>query len=110
MLLENSSSEIVCIHFPEGAYAVERGSKPLFAPSYDLPPGFIKGTAGAGDAFCAGMLYGIHEEWELQRSMQFANAMAAICLTDPSTSGGMTNFKETIKFMNEMPVRKMSID
>ena len=80
MLIENGESELVCIHFPEGACAVKKGSEPHFAPSHSCPDGFIKSTVGAGDAFCAGMLYGIHEEWALDRIMRFANAMAAMCL------------------------------
>ena len=75
-LLRNGKSEIVCIHFPEGAYACERGKKPLFVPSHATPDGFIKSTVGAGDAFCAGMLYGIHEGWDLEKTIRYANAMA----------------------------------
>ena len=29
--------------------------------SYQLPLGYIKGTTGAGDAFCAGALLGIYK-------------------------------------------------
>jgi len=106
MLLDSSNSELVCIHFPEGAYAAWRDGSPRFVPSHKLPAGFIKGTVGAGDAFCAGMLYGIHEGWELDKTMRFANAMAAICLTDMSTSGGMKSMQETMKFMNKMPLKQ----
>ncbi len=110
-LMAKSNSEIICIHFPEGAYGTRRGEKPIFAPTHDLSKEYIKGTVGAGDAFCAGMLYGIHEEWEIEKSMRFANAMAAICLSDTSTSGGMKTLDETLKFMEETPLenRKLSL-
>ncbi len=108
-LMENSKSEIICIHFPEGAYGAKRGENPIFTPTHNLSQEYIKGTVGAGDAFCAGMLYGIHEEWEMEKSMRFANAMAAICLSDTSTSGGMKNFEETLKFMEETPLEKRKI-
>lgn len=107
--MENSKSEIICIHFPEGAYGAKRGENPIFTPTHNLSQEYIKGTVGAGDAFCAGMLYGIHEEWEMEKSMRFANAMAAICLSDTSTSGGMKNFEETLKFMEETPLEKRKI-
>lgn len=106
MLMDNGESELVCIHFPEGAYASKKGGTPIFMPSHDLPKEFVKSTVGAGDAFCAGMLYGIHEGWELERTMRFANAMGAICLGDTTTSGGMKSFEETVKFMEEMPLIK----
>ncbi len=105
-LSEISDSELICIHFPEGAYAGYKDSAPLFMPSHKLPREFIKGTVGAGDAYCAGMLYGIHEEWDLERSMRFSGAMAAICLSDPTTSGGMKTLEETLKFMNDVPLRE----
>ena len=107
MLLDKGESELVCIHFPEGAYAARKEKKPIFVPSHELPEDYIVGTAGAGDAFCAGMLYGIYEAWDLEKSMRFANAMAGICLSDISTSGGMKSLKETLRFMDEMPLRKL---
>lgn len=106
-LLENGNNELICIHFPEGAYAVKRGCSPVFIPAFKVSDDFIKGTVGAGDAFCSGMLYGIHEEWELEESMRFANAMAAICLNHPSTSGGMKSYGETAAFMENTPAEEM---
>lgn len=104
-LMDSGESELVCIHFPEGAYAVKKGAEPHFVPSHSCPEGFIKSTVGAGDAFCGGMLYGIHEGWELDRSMRFANAMAAACLTGMTTSDGMKSMEETSKIMGELPLR-----
>lgn len=109
MLLDKGESELVCIHFPEGAYAALKGTKPIFVPSHELPEDYIVGTAGAGDAFCAGMLYGIYEDWDLEKSMRFSNAMAGICLSDLSTSGGMKGLQETIRFMDDMPLRKLAM-
>ena len=109
MLLDKGESELVCIHFPEGAYAALKGQVPIFVPSHELPEDYIVGTAGAGDAFCAGMLYGIYEEWDLEKSMRFANAMAGICLADISTSGSMKSLEETLEFMVDMPLSKLAI-
>jgi len=105
VLLENGNSQLVCIHLPEGAYACENGGEPHFVPSHDPPDGFIKGTVGAGDAFCSGMLYGIHQGWDLDRTMRFANAMACWCLTDTTTTGGMRTIEDTEKLMEEMPCK-----
>jgi sugar/nucleoside kinase (ribokinase family) len=106
MLMEKGESELVCIHFPEGAYASLAGQRPIHVPSHDLPQDYIVGTAGAGDAFCSGMLYGMYEDWELEKSMRFANAMAGICLAHISTSGSMCTLEETLHFMDQMPLRK----
>jgi sugar/nucleoside kinase (ribokinase family) len=109
MLLDKGDIELVCIHFPEGAYAARKGYAPVFVPSHDLPEGYVVGTAGAGDAFCAGMLYGIYEEWDLEKTMGFANAMAGICLSGLTTSDSMKSLDETLHFMAEMPLRKKII-
>ncbi len=108
-LMEGGESELVCIHFPEGAYAGQKGSQPLFVSSHQCPEGYIASVVGAGDAFCAGMLYGIHEGWELEKSMRFANAMAAVCLTDMTTSGGMKSIEETLEVMDKLPLRTLRI-
>jgi len=104
-LVENGNSEFVCIHFPEGAYACERGGEPHFVSSHSPPDGYIKGTVGAGDAFCAGILYGLHEGWDIDRMMKFANAMACCCLADTSTSGGMRSLEDTMRLMADTPLR-----
>ncbi len=109
MLLDKGESELVCIHFPEGAYAGRKDSSPLFLPSHDMGEAQIVSTVGAGDAFCAGMLYGIYQEWDLEKTMRFANAMAGICLTAMSCSGGMKTLEETIRFMEEMPLKEKVI-
>jgi sugar/nucleoside kinase (ribokinase family) len=108
-LIESGESELICIHFPEGAYAVQKGTDPHFVPSHLCPDGFIASTVGAGDAFCAGMLFGIHEGWNLNRTMRFANGMAAMCLTDMTTTGGMKSMEETLKLMEELPLRDIKI-
>ncbi len=108
-LMDSAESELVCIHFPEGAYAARKDFEPHFVPSHLCPEGYIASTVGAGDAFCAGMLYGIHEEWDLDRTMRFANAMAAMCLTDMTTSGGMRSMEETLQLMRKLPLREIAI-
>lgn len=100
------SLELVCIHFPEGAYGARRDGKPVFVPSHRMPDGSIKGTVGAGDAFCAGMLYGLHEEWDLERTMRFANAMAGVCLEGRDASSGMKPMDYVLRFMEKTPLRE----
>src|SRR5439155_10995059 len=69
-LLQQGVRELVVIHFPEGAFARTRRGEDIWQPSLKLPEKFIRGTAGAGDAFCAGVLMGLHESWALGRCLQ----------------------------------------
>ena len=59
-LLQCGVKELVVIHFPEGAFARTRDGKDSWQPSLNLPQKYIAGSAGAGDGFCAGVLYGLH--------------------------------------------------
>ena len=52
--------EKVIIHKPDCSVCLSNTGFTAM-PSYALPAGYIKGTTGAGDAFCAGALYGIYE-------------------------------------------------
>jgi sugar/nucleoside kinase (ribokinase family) len=66
------------IHSPKHNYGYDMvDDKMVYVESLKLPDGYIKGTTGAGDAFCSGILYGAHEGGELESSMRFATACAA---------------------------------
>ncbi len=88
-LLQLGVKELVCVHFPEGGFARTRGGTDHWQSSLKLPQKYIQGAAGAGDAFCTGMLLGIHEGWEIQRSLFTAVCAAAANLSDPTCTGGM---------------------
>jgi sugar/nucleoside kinase (ribokinase family) len=53
--------ERVIIHTPVEAICASN-SGVTKVKSYKLPKNFIVGTTGAGDAFCAGALYGIYQD------------------------------------------------
>src|SRR5437867_2153759 len=65
-LLQQGVRELVVVHFPEGAFARTRKGEDVWQSSLKLPAEYIAGTAGAGDAFCAGVLMGLHHGWDLR--------------------------------------------
>jgi sugar/nucleoside kinase (ribokinase family) len=93
-LLESGSSEVVVVHFPEGAFARTRKGEDCWQSSLKLPKKFIKGAAGAGDAFCAGVLCGLHESWDLSRCLEVGVCMAAASLSDPTCTGGVASIRK----------------
>lgn len=95
-LLQCGVKELVVIHFPEGAFARTRTGEEVSQASLKLPPKYIAGTAGAGDAFCAGVLLGLHEGWDLARSLQAAVSVAAVSLADPTCTAGMKPLKSCL--------------
>jgi len=88
-LLQQGVRELVVVHFPEGAFARTRKGDDFWQPALKLPPKYIAGTAGAGDAFCAGVLYGLHESWDLQRCLLTGVCIAAASLADATCTTGV---------------------
>ena len=88
-LLQQGVKELVMLHFPEGAFARTRRGEDVWQSAVKLPAKVVAGTAGAGDAFCAGALWGLHEGWELQRCLLTGVALAAASLTDPTCTAGI---------------------
>ena len=61
----------------------------------------IKGSVGAGDAFCAGALYGIYNEYSDREMLEFASAAAVCNLFEVNSVDGMRNKDEIKKIMNK---------
>lgn len=95
-LLQQGVRELVVIHFPEGAFARNRRGEDIWQAALKLPPKYIAGTAGAGDAFCAGVLLGLHEGWELQRSLLTGVCLAAASLSDPTCTAGVKSLNTSL--------------
>ena len=89
--------ERVIIHLPDfGVCLSERGY--TVVPSFDLPKGYIKGTTGAGDAFCAGSLYGIYKGYTDKEILEFGSMCAAVSLRVPDAVSGLMNESEIRRF------------
>lgn len=99
-------SEWVVIHMPELGCAMNSTGEFYIEKSYDLPGGFIKGTVGAGDAFCAGMLYALYKEWNIKKSMRFSNAAAACCLSCDNSIDGMKSAREIEQIQSQLKLRE----
>ena len=104
-LLRLGVRRLVCIHMPEGGYALAADGKEYWQPSLALPEGYIKGGAGAGDAFCSGVLYGLHERWDLERSLKLGVSAAAVCLSDPTCTAAACSLADTMKLAEKYAYR-----
>jgi sugar/nucleoside kinase (ribokinase family) len=95
-LLQQGVRELVVLHFPEGAFARTRKGDDCWQSSVKLPQKMIAGMAGAGDAFCAGFLLGIHEGWETKRCLETGVCVAAACLTDSTCTCGVKSLSTSL--------------
>lgn len=94
--LQCGVSEKVIIHAPEAGYLMDSSGYTVKVPSLKLPAGFIKGSVGAGDAFCAGCLYGICTDMSDTDILRFASASAASSLSKKDSVSGMGNKVEIL--------------
>ncbi|MCX7020467.1 MAG: carbohydrate kinase family protein [bacterium] len=104
-MLDMGVQRLVVIHAPEAALWLSAAGSDCYMPSLDVPKQWIKGTAGAGDAFCAGILYGLHQGWAPQRCLELAAANAAMSLSDPTCTGGLKSLGETMKLIGKFGLR-----
>jgi sugar/nucleoside kinase (ribokinase family) len=88
-LLAEGVREYVIIHFPEGGAALGHDGQLYEHPSVKLPDSYIKGAAGAGDAFTAGVLLGWHENLPVTEWLRYGVCTAAANLADETCTGGM---------------------
>lgn len=95
-LMERGVRKQVVIHFETGAFAVEIDGSVTLQRSLRLPEGFIVGATGAGDAFAAGYLHGIHEDWTTADRLSLGVCAAAMSLTHPTPSMGMKPVAECL--------------
>ncbi|MES2693125.1 MAG: PfkB family carbohydrate kinase [Verrucomicrobiota bacterium] len=95
-LLSHGVRGWVVIHFPEAVYACSAKGEGIWQPSVKVPREEIAGSAGAGDALAAGMLFGLLEGWPIKESLQLGVCAAALSLSHPTCSEGIRSAPECL--------------
>ena len=54
----------------------------------------IINSVGAGDAFCAAFIYGIHESWDIKKTLKKAHAAGSTMMKVDSSSGNLPNIQK----------------
>ena len=80
-----------------GCY-IKTSERELRLPAYDVE---VVDATGAGDAFVAGFLAGVIQDWDLEQMGRFANAVGALCVTAIGATTGVKSLSETLEFMAE---------
>lgn len=93
-LRERGVGAVVIKLGPLGCYASGDG----FEGTIEAYPVAVVDGTGAGDAFVAGLLYGLLVGWPLERSARFANAAGALATTAVGAVEGVRNLGETLAF------------
>ncbi len=96
-LKELGVSTWAVIHCPEVGCGMNEKGEYFEVPSLKLPKGYIKGTVGAGDAFCAGILYAAETGMEMPDALKLGACSAAASLSEVSASDGVKTAAEVLK-------------
>lgn len=92
----------VIIHCKKAGFCYDvKSGEFTVQPSVNIPKSAIKGSVGAGDAFCAGSLYGIYNNYDDKRILEFAAAAAACNLFAENSVDGMRPKSEIEKLIEE---------
>lgn len=102
LLQELGVSTWAVIHCPEVGIGLDENDQLVEVPSLKLPDGWIAGTVGAGNAFCAGVLYGAWKEIGLKAAIEKGTACAACSLSQPGGTEGVRSAEETMQFYRDM--------
>ena len=103
-LMELGVRKKVIIHKPDLCTALSEEGFTV-VPSFEISSDEIKGTTGAGDAFCAGALIGIHDGNCDREILEFASSAALVSLFAPDATSGIVT-EEEIKKICENKERK----
>ncbi|MBE5761285.1 MAG: carbohydrate kinase family protein [Clostridiales bacterium] len=98
LFVKTGVKRMAVLHSPEAGFCMNDRMEFYMAPSFKLSKDYIKGSVGAGDAFCAGCLYGLYNEYEPERMLKLAAAAAAANLSRPDSVSGMVK-KEVLEDM-----------
>ncbi len=106
-LFQAGVSEWVIVHFPEGACATNAAGESFVQPSLLVPPEKIVGAVGAGDAFAAGVLLGLHDDLPVQTALRYGVATATACLQTAGTSDGIKPLEECLELTRSWSFRDL---
>jgi sugar/nucleoside kinase (ribokinase family) len=108
-LLDYGVQQMVVIHFPEGALAVERDGCAYSCESCHIVPGEIVGSVGAGDAFCAGIIYGLYEKLSIPEMLRFASISAWFNLKSPTATEGAPDLETLFAELKISELRELEV-
>ena len=95
--------EKVVVHSKEAGFCLSKDGSFTAVPSLEIPSDEIKGSVGAGDAYCAGCLYSLYNNFTDEEMLKFASAAAACNLFAENAVDGMRNKNEIQEVMGRYP-------
>lgn len=85
------------IHCPEMGAGIDENGEYFESESLHLPNDYIKGSTGAGDAFCAGVLLAAEKELGMSEALIIGACTAAASLSEVGSIEGVKTLSEVLK-------------
>jgi len=101
----NPACDVVITLGARGALAV-RNREIIRAGTYSVQS---VDESGAGDAFAAGFITGLLEDWSLEKTLSFASAVGASCTSALGCTAGVFTFDAALAFVAGQPLKIESI-
>lgn len=100
-ILSQGVRNTVIVHYPQWAVACNRQGEEVAVPSYWVEKKDIVSTLGAGDAFCAGTLYGLHQQLPPQDVLKLGHSLAYFNLFSISATDGAVSYEQVKAFQQQ---------
>ncbi len=98
LIASHGVKEKVILHCKQAGFCYDVPTDTFtYLPSLNIPKEQVVGSVGAGDAFCAGALYGIYHNYTDKQMLEFASSAAACSLFAENSVDGMCSKTEIIK-------------
>ncbi len=107
-LLDMGVQKKVILHCPMLGSCLDKSGSFTAVPSLDLPKGYIVGATGAGDAFCAGALYGLLHDYTDEEILSLGSLCAAANLSAADSVSGMRPLSELLE-LEKLYKRKKNV-
>ena len=95
------------IHSSDGGFGLDEAGRYVERPSLRLPEGYIKGATGAGDAFCAGVLYAAYKGQSLEEGIDLGIASATAVLSETGATEGMVDRASALALLDRFERRTL---
>ncbi len=86
----------------DGAYYAHSDGTRITSPAYDIK---VVDTTGCGDAFDAGFIAALHHKMDVETSLRFAQATAALVATGLGSDAGIQSFEHTLHCMKTWKIK-----
>lgn len=98
-LLALGVRQTVILHSAQSAAAIRHNGERAIQNPHPIAPENIVSTLGAGDAFCSGALYGLHQNRPLAETLALGHALARFNLASLSATDGAVSLAALKPFL-----------